>query len=350
MTTLPGCCVCSDHADTCVDATAYTCPTWPRNHSSCVFVAGGHCQMEQCVGGEATGTPTSVRTPRKTRTATSTHTNTPVATSTPTETPTGAPSDTPVATATDTQTPSEGAGASATPSVTETPTPESTATQTGTPMSSATETGTPESTATPTGTPSSVTETATPESSATATATPTPPCRAAPVPECRRPSPPNSWVVRLKDGTDRTDRLVWKWRGASGGLFEFGDPVTRTDYTICIYAGTTAALVMQATAPHGGTCGTRPCWVKRKERRFKYVDRDLAPDGLARIVLRTRPSVARANLVVVGRGPLLSLPDLPILQPVLVQLVKSDGSPCWEAMYSAPALKNTKKEFKDKND
>jgi hypothetical protein len=138
------------------------------------------------------------------------------------------------------------------------------------------------------------------------------------------------------------------------GLEDFGDPLAVTDYTLCVYAGPEAAPVMEVTAPAGGTCVGRPCWKgkgsARRVKRFKYSDASHSSDGLARVVLRGRPSVARAHLVVVGRGENLPVPELPLTPPLRVQLIKSDAPDCWEATYSAPALKNTQKRFRDRND
>jgi hypothetical protein len=44
------------------------------------------------------------------------------------------------------------------------------------------------------------------------------------------------------------------------------------------------------------------------------------------------------------------MPTLPLTEPVVAQLVKSDGPECWEDTYSAPAKKSTNRQFKDKND
>lgn len=316
QTTGLGCCTCPSQ-NICKERTAAMCDI-----PLCTFVLGGHCDNGTCVG-PATHTPTAAAT------------NTPTATDTgtPTETPTGPPTDTP--TAADTGTPTD------TPTAVPSDTPPDTPTDTPVP-GTPTATGTVTLTASHTGT---VTDTP------TQTPTATPPCRKTPAPGCRRPSPANRWVFRLRDHEiDMQDRLVWKWRGAGHSLSEFGTPLTTTSYALCVYAGTTQAFVTGATAPAGGTCGTRPCWKQRDGRRFKYIDRDETPDGLTRVVLRARPSKARANLVVVGRGPNLDMPMLPLTQPVLVQLTKSDGTECWEAEYSAPALKSTMRQFRDKND
>ena len=148
----------------------------------------------------------------------------------------------------------------------------------------------------------------------------------------------------------RSDRFVWKWRGESTGIEDFGNPVTTTDYAFCLYAGPSETRVMQVVAPADGTCGARPCWRKRDGRRFKYLDQDRTPDGMARIALRTRPSVTRASIVVAGKGENLAMPMLPLEPPLRAQLVQSDSSICWESFFSAPALKNTKRQFRDKND
>ena len=57
-----------------------------------------------------------------------------------------------------------------------------------------------------------------------------------------------------------------------------------------------------------------------------------------------------ADLVVRARGANVPLPALPLSEPVIAQLVKSDGSGCWESDYSAPPVKSNTKVFADKND
>jgi hypothetical protein len=230
------------------------------------------------------------------------------------------------------------------------------ATGTATGTAAATVTATRASTNTP-DTASGATPTHTPVSTGTATATnvstitptPTPICQMTPRSGCRQPMSGRTWVLFLRDVADRSDRFVWKWRGSSS-IEDFGDPVTTTTYAFCLYTGTSEARVMQALAPAGGTCGSRPCWRKRDGRRFKYLDPDRTPDGLARIALRTRPSATRASIVVAGKGENLAMPPLPLAEPVRAQLVQSDGLMCWESTFSAPALKNSDRQFRDKND
>ena len=371
-----GCCTC--HGQACQDTTLYECDDEHHRHADCVFVIGGHCAADGCVKpATATRTPTktqrSTATPTRTKTRTKTKTPSLTPTIAATATQTGEPAGSP--TATGNATASGTATLSATPTASDTETPiavdtatateTATATGTATGTASATVTATRESTNTPdtasgataTQTPaptvtataseiSTVTQTATP--SATPTATPI--CQMTPRSGCRQPMSPRSWVLFLRDVADRSDRFVWKWRGVSTGIEDFANPLSTTTYAFCLYAGPSQTRVLQALAPAGGTCGPRPCWRKRDGRRFKYLDPDRTPDGLSRIALRTRPSTTRANIVVAGKGENLAMPALPLEQPLLAQLVQSDGLNCWEATFTAPALKNSTRQFRDKND
>ena len=358
-----GCCVCSS-VPKCDNATALGCDSQQRNDPTCFFVLGGRCQLEGCIGGTRTASPTATRTPTSTGsvtvtpTGTSTSTQQSQSTSTATHGPSLAtPTDTPAATftgePTDTPTASNTASATVMSQPSDTPTESSTpsATVMNQPTDTPTASSTPSATAIAAQTPSA---TGSESPSPTPTASPTPRCKTTPLPGCLEPSPANRWILALRKIGGRKQRLVWKWRGGPAAMEDFGDPLTSTDYTLCIYTGAPPTRVMEVTAPGDGTCSGRPCWKARgngnRVRRYSYVDHDHSSDGLARVVLRTRPSIARANLVVIGRGPNLPMPDLPLDEPVLAQLVRSDAAICWQGRYEPPALRNTDKEFRDKSD
>ena len=95
-------------------------------------------------------------------------------------------------------------------------------------------------------------------------------------------------------------------------------------------------------------CAGRPCW-RETGSGFRYDDPELTPDGLRQVVLREGLAAGKAKIFVKGKGANLPMPSLPLAQPVLVQLHNSDGL-CWEATYSAPALKNQTDQFRDKAD
>jgi hypothetical protein len=218
-------------------------------------------------------------------------------------------------------------------------TPTQTPTQTPTPTPSVTPTAT--ITATPTHTPTA-TESATP----TPTDTPSGICALTPVAGCQ---PPQTFKKRLRISAKK-DLVTWKWRTTGNiDVADFGDPLNFTDYSFCVYAGAPPTRIMELKAPAGGTCGTKPCWKSRGAKGFRYKDKDRTPSGIVRLVLRT--SVAPlSDIVIRARGPLVPVPPLNLTQPVIAQLVKSNGPECWEATYSAPAMRNTAEVFKDKND
>ena len=232
----------------------------------------------------------------------------------------------------------------ATPTATITSTQVSTETPTQPP---APDTPTPTEAATSTGTESK---------GNTPTVTPAPAfsCPATPAAGCRASA---RSLISLKDNAlDRTDSLVWKWlKGAQTYRLDFGDPLHTTNYALCIYdkSGGTLSLAMNAVAPAGGTCVTRPCW-KETSAGFRYRDRNEIADGLLSIVLKSGAD-GRASIAVKGRGPLLPLPT-PVSSEkwlnqdpaVIVQLLKSDGGPCWSAEYPAPARLHTTTRFKAK--
>jgi hypothetical protein len=147
---------------------------------------------------------------------------------------------------------------------------------------------------------------------------------------------------------DSGDRLTWKWRhGAATPKADFGIPLTLTDYEVCIYDST--SMVSRACAPADGVCDGRPCW-KELRHGYKYRRRDVSAglkNGL-QIILKEGGD-GKAAITVKGKGRTPIIPTLPLSQPVTVQIINS-GRSCWEAIYSAPALKNDATGFKDKND
>jgi hypothetical protein len=113
-------------------------------------------------------------------------------------------------------------------------------------------------------------------------------------------------------------------------------------------------LILSAAAPADQMCNAsnpKPCW-KAKTHGFDYKDKDLTPNGLEQLKLKEGLVAGKASIQLKGKGALLDDPTIPLSSPVTVQLFNSDGV-CWEAVYSAPFLKNTAgppAQFKDKAD
>lgn len=311
-----------------------------------------------------TATPIRTTTPTPTRTVTPTRTRTPTAT--PTRTPTPSPTvtetrtPTPSPTVTPTETPTPTPTVTVTPTGTVTPTPTATGTATATasptptatPTATATATATATTTRTPTPTPTATvtaTRTATPEPTETAvptpTATPTPipfGCEPAPADGCRVPFVGGTSSILLLDkNTDAQDSVKWKWlRGSATSHFDFGTPLSSTEYALCLYDAN--GLVLDALVPTGSG------W-QSGLRGFKYKSRSGTPDGVTQIQLKLGGD-GRAKVLVQGKGVDLRMPALETLvQPLRVQLRNSEG-PCWEAVYSAPPRKGAARIFSDRAD
>jgi hypothetical protein len=220
--------------------------------------------------------------------------------------------------------------------------------------------GAPAPTATPT--PGAPTVTPTVVATATPTIVPTGPtptptpgggtlCGDAPRSGCRAPIQPRAALLTIKKGaTADKDRLLWKWaKGPLTAKADFGIPTSTTDYELCIYDGNDTLLV-SARAPKGDTCRTnevRDCW-KENSKGYRYVDRDLTPDGLQQVQLKAG-STGKAQIVVKGRGNNLQAPPLSVMNlPVRVQIVNGGGA-CWEATYNS-TFQNTATSFKAKSD
>jgi hypothetical protein len=245
------------------------------------------------------------------------------------------------------------------PAATETATASATATPDDTATATASATAMPDDTATAT---PAATDTTTPPASATAadtdtpTPTPTPAATAADTPVALCPATPRSGCrtpvgFRRKLVVNARKFLVnWKWRTIGNlDLAEFGDPEQTTSVALCIYAGAVPARVMELAAPAGGTCGGNPCWTTIVGKRLRYRDQEATPSGVVRMVLG-RSSETLADISLRARGTNVPLPAMPLAEPVLAQLIRSDGPECWETTYSAPADVNDGELFVARND
>ncbi len=134
-----------------------------------------------------------------------------------------------------------------------------------------------------------------------------------------------------------------------------GDPTVDggTGYALCVYdgPGVTAQLEMSANLPAGVNCGGKSCW-KLKKGQAKYKQSTLAPDGVKSAKISSGKA-GRDKIKLKGQGDLLSLPVpasanqyFPLVDPLTVQTINSDGQ-CWQAEFNAnSASKNDGERFK----
>lgn len=178
---------------------------------------------------------------------------------------------------------------------------------------------------------------------------PSPLCPPAPA-TCRDPFLPGKASFDMKKATSpKNDKLTWKWvKGKTTPVSDYGAPLTTDTYALCVYdAGT---LIASADAAAGGTCGTHPCW-KAKPTSFTYKNAATSASGTSAITLRAGLADGKASITYQAKGTKLALPNLAaITGPVVVQLQRSGGAPCFEATYGAPFGKHDATRFKDKAD
>jgi cysteine-rich repeat protein len=176
-------------------------------------------------------------------------------------------------------------------------------------------------------------------------------CSATPQTGCRQPTKAQKGRLVLKDkAPDDRDRLTWKWPGgAATERADFGDPLTTTDYVLCIYdASAETQPRLESRAPAGGDCPGRPCWIELGAERLEYKDRDVDPDGME--LMRLKAGIEGKTLLTAkGEGGNLEMPPLPLTTPVRAQLQAANGE-CWEAVYSQFVVKNEADIFKAKPD
>jgi hypothetical protein len=138
------------------------------------------------------------------------------------------------------------------------------------------------------------------------------PCGTAPQLGCKTPVRAHASRLRLVGSeSGATDRVVWNWRHrARTSDTELGDPTSRTDFLLCVYAesATTSQLVLQVSAPEGpnGSCGGVPCW-QQVRGGFRYVDPTGGSDGLRDLVVQHTTAVAEPRIKLKASGPNLHL-------------------------------------------
>jgi len=151
--------------------------------------------------------------------------------------------------------------------------------------------------------------------------------------------------IRIVNGPGDRDRLTWKWRkGGATIAADFGNPLTATTYALCVYAGTSATVIIDAAVPPSSMR-----WTDHPTKGFTYEDDAGTSDGIQKIVLQAGVE-GKAKVLVKGKGA--NLPDPPagpLALPLTVQLVNNTTSACFEGVYaSTDVVANGAEKFKAK--
>jgi len=154
----------------------------------------------------------------------------------------------------------------------------------------------------------------------------------------------------LKDNADNTkDKLVWKWvKGEPTTQQEFADPTTTEDYALCLYAGSSQALIGKANVSANASK-----WSIIDSKGYKYKDTLGTDSGIQKVLLKGSAQ-NKSRALMKGKGA--NLPDFnltvsSIQVPLIVQL-RNDRSGlfngvCWEGRFATP-IKNGGGHFKAK--
>ena len=82
-----------------------------------------------------------------------------------------------------------------------------------------------------------------------------------------------------------------------------------------------------------------------------YRNRDASPSGTTAMKLKEGLVDGKASIAVVGKGVKVQMPDLSAVGgPVVAQLHRSGGGPCFGATFSAPFQKSDATIFRDTSD
>ena len=152
--------------------------------------------------------------------------------------------------------------------------------------------------------------------------------------------------LMIKNPSGDKDKLVWKWlKGDATTLAEFGSPTTTTEYALCVYAGTSAAPILEAEVGPSATL-----WAPAGTTGLKYKDpAGTTSDGVTKVLLK-EGAAGKAKTLLKGKGA--DLPDAPAgpyTLPVTAQLVNSTNSVCFEGVYdTGDIIKNETELFKAK--
>ncbi len=148
--------------------------------------------------------------------------------------------------------------------------------------------------------------------------------------------------LQFKHGsTDASDKLRIKWKRS------FVDPlnipvVEGSALKVCVYDANDE--IVYGGSAVDGCVSTGDCWTSSNSG-FRYKDKSRLPDGLSKARLKGGNG---SRLSVVGKGPDLALPSLPIALPVQFRAFNGFEKSCYAAQFVVEQ-KNSASEFKAKS-
>jgi len=161
-------------------------------------------------------------------------------------------------------------------------------------------------------------------------------CAPTPLPGCRTAGLSSLQIQRHVTSRGK-DRLRWQWKNGQATLQPgFGTPTTVTTETVCLYD--VRGLLEDLMIPPKGTCDGRPCWEGRQGKGFTYEDKSAVHDGAQRLTLDGR-AADKAKIRFDGKGDALPDAPLPLVGPVVVQLVNDTSGVCFESVFANETIR-----------
>ncbi|MFN8544935.1 MAG: PKD domain-containing protein [Candidatus Binatia bacterium] len=146
-------------------------------------------------------------------------------------------------------------------------------------------------------------------------------CPSSPVAGCVAAS--GSLKLSIPAAADKRS-LQWKWQ--EGSVASFGSPATTTEIALCLYDAV-GRLLATSTRPDAAQ------WTDAGSAGLRFKDADASPSGIRSMKLQPGPGTARVQLK--ARGAHLDAVPLPLVPPVVVQLVGSDAPDCEETVFGS---------------
>ena len=165
-------------------------------------------------------------------------------------------------------------------------------------------------------------------------------CPTVPAVDCIQTTKDGASRLKIRNAEVGRDSMFWRWgSGQETLLTDLGDPLTTSEYTVCLYetVATISDMTFEEDIEAAGECGAgRPCWKARADG-FRYIDKPLVRGGTRKLDVRPGP-VGKAKFSWKGRGPQLGPPSLPFdaAAKVTMQLHNLETSTCWQAEFSSP--------------
>lgn len=142
----------------------------------------------------------------------------------------------------------------------------------------------------------------------------------------------------LRAGSTAPEKRTLRWQWTKGrptlrpGL---GSPTTTTAEMLCVYDAN--GLALAATVPPAGVCDGKPCW-DASTTKVRYHDAAHASDGVDDLTFR--PSAApKASIKLTAKGAATPSSGLPLVPPVVVQLLPATAAPCFASTFAAESVR-----------